>query len=101
MVILDDDKNRIKMVSESLVCVRFSSGSRKRWISSGFFMRETGKMKVPGECFFSTHSSAWVSMSVKPITGLCLVCLCTPAEIERSLGGFLICCELKYGGVMP
>ena len=48
-------------------------------------MRETGKMKVPGECFFSMHSSAWVSMLVKTIIGLCLVWIYTQTEIEMSL----------------
>ena len=30
-----------------------------------FSMREKGKMKVPGECFFSVCGNAWAPMSVK------------------------------------
>lgn len=35
------------------------------WLSSGFSMREKGKMKVPGECFFFVCGNAWAPMSVK------------------------------------
>ena len=84
-LILDDDEHGLRMVSESLVHIRFLSGSRRRCLSSGFSIRKKGKIKVPGECFFSMHSSAWVSMSVKSIIGLCLVWICTPAEIEIFL----------------
>ena len=84
-LILDDDEHGLRMVSESLVHIRFLSGSRRRCLSSGFSIRKKGKIKVPGECFFSMHSSAWVSMLVKTITGLCLVWIYTQTEIEMSL----------------
>lgn len=84
-LILDDDEHGLRMVSESLVHIRFLSGSRRWCLSSGFSIRKKGKIKVPGECFFSMHSSAWVSMLVKTIIGLCLVWIYTQTEIEMSL----------------
>ena len=71
------------------------------WLSSGFSMREKGKMKVPGECFFFVCGNAWAPMSVKTnnwvVSG---VDVYTSRDRSISVGGFLICCEFKYG-VLP
>ena len=90
------------MVSESLVHVRFSSGSRRKWLSSGFSMREKGKMKVPGESFFSVHGNAWAPMSVKTDNWVVsAVDVTTSRDRNVSAGGLVICCEFKYGVAMP
>lgn len=59
-------------------------------------------MKVPGESFFSVHGSAWAPMSVKTDNRVVsAVDVYTGRDRNVSVGRLVICCEFKYGVVMP
>lgn len=91
------------MVEESLAQVRSSSGSRRKWLSSGFSTRGKGKAKVPDECSLSVDGNARAPVSGR--TGNWVVSgvrgVYTSRDRNASVGGLIICWEFKYGVGMP
>lgn len=65
-------------------------------------MREKGKVKVSGGCSVAVDNNVRTTTSMK--IGNCIVDsagIYNTRDCSISVGGLLICCEFKYGIVMP
>lgn len=53
------------MIPESVVHIKSSSGLREKQLDSGFSMREEGKYRVSGGCYFAVGNNVRVTTSMK------------------------------------
>lgn len=56
---------RLRIIPESVVHIKSLSGLREKHLDSGFSLREEGKFKVSGGCYFAVGHNVRVTTSMK------------------------------------